>query len=105
MTEIVNPGIVSDMIDSGEIVIVDYFATWCGPCKMLHPVFDEVAQKYPNVNFVRLNVDEYLDFVEEQNVQNLPTIVAYKNGREIARSVGYVNKDSLIEFTNKTISL
>ena len=105
MTEVVNSGVVSDMIDSGEIVVVDYFATWCGPCKMLHPVFDEIANKYPNITFLRFNVDEDLEFVESQNVQNLPTIVAYKNGREIARSVGYVNQDSLIEFTNKAISL
>ena len=77
--------------------IVDFYADWCGPCKMFAPVFEEASQE-SDINFIKLNVDEYSDIAREYGVMTIPTIILFKNGNEIKRFTGFIPNDELIKF-------
>jgi len=79
----------NSVLQKNTMVVVDYFAEWCGPCKMMHSIYEEAANKYSNIKFVRVDVDDNLDLAASQNIQVVPTFVAYKNGQEVARTTGY----------------
>lgn len=86
-----------DEISKG-VVLVDFWAAWCGPCRKIAPVLDELAKEYKDsVKIGKLNVDNYKKFAIEQGVEVLPTIVVYKDGQEVTRVKGVVSKDKLVE--------
>ena len=79
-------------------VIVDFWAPWCGPCKALTPILDEIAsEKGDSVGVYKVNVDENTDLAQEQGVQSIPTILIYKNGSLAEKMIGLKSKDELIE--------
>ena len=80
-----------------ERVIVDFYATWWGPCKMLGPVFEEVS-KESSIKFVKVDIDEHEDLCREYKVMSVPTLILFENGKEIKRNIGFIPKDKLIEF-------
>ena len=82
-----------------EEAVVDFYATWCGPCKMFGPIFEEVANE-KNINFVKLDVDKYSDVAREYGVMSIPTIILFKNGKEVKRFTGFMSKDDFINFIN-----
>lgn len=73
-----------------KIVVVDYFATWCGPCKVIAPKVMEMSnqEKYANVHFVKIDVDECPDVAQDQGIRAMPTFKIYKDGKEAAEVVG-----------------
>ena len=77
--------------------VVDFYATWCGPCKMFGPVFEEVADK-ENINFVKLDVDKDSEIARKYGVMSIPTIILFKNGKEIKRHTGFMSKEDLENF-------
>ena len=83
--------------NSEELMVVDFFATWCGPCKMLAPVLDELSNEINDVKFVKIDTDENMDLAMEFNITTIPTLVFMKNGIEIDRKVGFIPKNSLKE--------
>ena len=90
-----------EVLQSQEPVLVDFYAEWCGPCKMLSPVVDEVAQENEDVKVVKINVDEAQDLAMEYKVMSIPTLVVIKNSREVARSVGVVDKSEIVEMLKR----
>lgn len=90
-----------EVLQSQEPVLVDFYADWCGPCKMLSPVVDEVAQENEDVKVVKINVDEAQDLAMEYRVMSIPTLVVIKNSREVARSVGVVDKSEIVEMLKR----
>ncbi len=90
-----------EVLQSQEPVLVDFYADWCGPCKMLSPVVDEVAQENEDVKVVKINVDEAQDLAMEYKVMSIPTLVVIKNSREVARSVGVVDKSEIVEMLKR----
>ena len=80
---------------SAELLVIDFYATWCGPCKMLAPVLEEVAAKYPDVTFVKVNVDEEEDLARKFRISVIPTLVFIKNGEAVKTSTGYMDADAL----------
>lgn len=77
--------------------VVDFYATWCGPCKMFGPVFEEVATNM-DINFVKIDVDKNSDIAREYGVMTIPTVILFKDGKEVKRKVGFMSNDELTEF-------
>ena len=79
-------------------VLVDFFATWCGPCKMLSPLLEEVAQENPDLTILKIDVDEVGQLAARYGVQAIPTLILFKNGQQVATKLGYQNKNQLLAF-------
>lgn len=86
-------------IGSGKLVLVDFFATWCPPCKVLAPYLEKYSQEYPEVGFYKIDVEQLTDLAERQKVTGMPTVIYYKNGEEIDRVLG----DEFAEVKEKII--
>lgn len=86
-----------EVLKSKKTVLVDFFADWCGPCKMISPIVDEVAKENEHIKFVKINVDESQDIAMQYNVMSIPTLVVIKEGKEINRNVGFIDKQEIIE--------
>ncbi|KAJ3184013.1 Cytoplasmic thioredoxin isoenzyme 2 [Gaertneriomyces sp. JEL0708] len=78
----------NEIIKSNEIVIVDFFATWCGPCKMIAPKFENFSSTYTKAKFIKVDVDEVPAVAEKVGVTAMPTFVVFKGGEEAERIVG-----------------
>ncbi len=89
-----------DFIDQKELTIVDFFATWCPPCKMLAPIVEELAQEAEGYQIAKIDIDQAIDIANEYGVMSIPTIIFYKDGQEIQRLVGFRNKDELLDEIN-----
>ena len=77
-------------------VLVDFWASWCGPCKMLAPVIDEIAAERDDIAVGKINVDEQMGLAIKHGVSGVPTVALFKNGDIVERSVGYQSKDELL---------
>ncbi len=91
----------SEVIESKEYTYVDFYADWCGPCRMLSPIVEEVAgdSNYSkDFAFYKVNVDYEQQLSTNYSIQYLPTLVIFKDGKEVTRSVGYLEKEQLIQF-------
>lgn len=95
MSKIINKDEFKSLVlESTEPVLVDFYADWCGPCKMLGPIMDDIS----NENKVyKVNVDNEETLAREYGVMSIPCVVAFKNGKEINRSVGLKPKDEILE--------
>lgn len=85
--------------------IVDFYATWCGPCKMLSPIFEELDKEINSFHFVKVDVDCHEELCREYKVMSIPTIIIFDDGVELERNVGFIPKEKLkekIEKYNKT---
>ena len=87
----------AEVIKATGKVLVDFWAEWCGPCRMIGPVLEEMAGDFPEVKFVKLNVDEAPAVAQEFNVMNIPTILAFDGGELKQRIVGAMPKAKLVE--------
>lgn len=87
-----------ELINSKEMVIIDLFAKWCGPCKTLSPIIDKLAEKYSDKIIVgKINIDENSELTEKYGVQSIPTILLFKNGEMVDKSVGMIGLEKLEE--------
>ena len=84
------------VLDSKEKVLVDFYATWCGPCKMLSPIMDKIAEEAEDFKVYKLDTDEAEDIAREYGVMTIPCVIAFKEGKELNRSVGLVDKKTLL---------
>ncbi|MDE5664277.1 MAG: thioredoxin [Muribaculaceae bacterium] len=84
-----------EAIESGKPVVIDFWATWCGPCIKLGPVVEELAEKYPDVVIGKLNIDDNDEIASANRVRNIPTVLFFKDGELKERSVGLVKLSDL----------
>lgn len=83
------------VMETEKVVVIDFWATWCGPCKMMAPVVEEVAKDYPDVKVCKVNVDEEPELSNAFKIVSIPTIVVIKNGEIIDSVVGYRPKEDI----------
>ena len=86
------------VLKADKKVFVDFYADWCGPCKMLSPVIDEIATDYDNVYFYKVNVDNAEGIARNYGIMSIPTLIVFKNGEIVNKSVGLLSRDELKSF-------
>ncbi len=90
-----------EVLNSDKPVLVDFYADWCGPCKQMAPIIEEVAETVSdNVKVVKVNVDEENNLAEQYGISSIPTLVFIKNGEVVRNLVGIRDADELIEYIN-----
>ena len=87
----------SEVLKSDRKVLVDFNATWCGPCRMLSPIIDELANEREDIKVVSIDVDESEDIAGEYGIMAIPCLVLFENGKEVNRHVGFANKEEIEE--------
>ena len=87
----------SEVLNENETVLVDFYADWCGPCKMMAPVIEELAEELQGKAKVgKINVDESTDTATQYDIMSIPTIIIFKNGNEVKRFIGVRDKQELL---------
>ena len=93
-----------EITNTNKLVLIDFFATWCGPCKMLSPIISEIANEYSNsIKVCKVNVDENQELAIQYNIVSIPTLMFFKNGKLLKTIVGFHSKGELNEIINKLI--
>ena len=92
-----------EVLNENGVVVVDFFANWCGPCNMLAPILEEVQEEMKNIKIVKVDIDKNPNVSQEYRVKSIPTIKIFKNGEELSTNVGFLPKGSLIDIINKII--
>ena len=91
-----NHNFQNEIIENAGIALVDFYADWCGPCKMLSPIIDEIAGERTDITVGKVNVDENNSLAAKYNVMSIPTMIIFKNGKEQARVVGVRPKEDIL---------
>lgn len=87
----------AETLQEGKPMVLDFWAEWCGPCRMVSPIMDELAEDYAGrVNIGKMNVDENNDIVAQYCIRNIPTVLFFKNGELVDKIVGAVPKDKFV---------
>lgn len=95
MKELDDTSFESEVINYGGKVVVDFSAEWCGPCRMVEPVLEELSKSMKDVQFKRVNVDDYEGLAAKYGVMSIPCIVLFENGKEKNRVVGFRSREEL----------
>lgn len=93
----------NELISNGE-VLVDFFATWCGPCRMLGTVLEEVSSDRVGVKIIKIDVDECPNLARSFGVMSVPTLILFKDGKEVSKESGFMPKEELVDWINKSIN-
>ena len=83
------------------IVLVDFFATWCGPCKMQSPIIDSLKEERSDIKIMKVDVDKEEDVARTYGIMSIPTLMLFKDGKEVAKNVGFMPKEVLTNWINE----
>lgn len=86
-----------EVINSDKPVLIDFYADWCGPCKMISPIVYEIANERSDIKVCKVNVDEQVDLAMKFGVMSIPTLLVMKNGKESAREIGAIPKNEILQ--------
>lgn len=90
-------------IKSG-VTVVDFFSTWCGPCKMISPILEELSEEMrEKVNFIKIDVDKSVDLADEYHISSIPTVVIFKNNEKVNQFVGFLPKEEIKRLIENTL--
>ncbi len=104
ITHVTDASFDADVLKSGEAVLVDYWAEWCGPCKMIAPVLEEISTTYAGkVKIAKMDVDANQEIPAKYGIRGIPTLILFKNGQEVAKKVGAMSKSQLTAFLDSHV--
>ncbi len=104
ITHITDETFEDEVLNAEQPVLIDYWAEWCGPCKMIAPVLDEIAEDYDDkLKVVKLNIDDNPETPPKYGIRGIPTLMIFKNGNVEATKVGAVSKSQLTAFIDSSI--
>ena len=104
MGKVVTNSNFSEILSADQPVLVDFWATWCGPCRMLSPTVDEIADEYEGrVTVAKCNVDDSDEIAMQYRVRNIPTLIFFKDGQQVDKLVGLVSKKEITDILDKLI--
>ena len=86
-----------EVLESKQTVLLDFWATWCGPCRMIAPILEEIAQERPDIKVCKVDVDEQGSLASEYKIVSIPTLLVVKNGTVVNKSVGVVPKSEILK--------
>lgn len=101
MDIIKNTAEYDELLKNNTSVFVDFYAEWCGPCKMVAPLVEEISNEETSVKFVKVNVDDNPDIAQRYGIMSIPTLIAFKNGEIAGSALGFQPKEALQELVNK----
>jgi len=84
-----------DIVSKAGVVVVDFWATWCGPCRMLAPALEKLAEAHPEITVAKVNVDEEPGLASRFGIAAIPTLLVFKDGEEAGKSIGYIDMEEL----------
>lgn len=96
-----NENFETELLNNSKTVLVDFYADWCGPCKMVGPIVDEISKENTDIYVGKVNVDENHELATKYNVVNIPTLIVFKEGKESARLIGFHSKQEIISELKK----
>lgn len=97
----VNTKEFNELKESGKLMLVDFYADWCGPCKMLTPVLTEISSERSDVEIIKVDVDKEGALAQSLGIMSIPSLFLFKDGKIVAKAVGYQGKDAINAFINK----
>lgn len=98
VTNITSENFHTEVVNAKEMVLIDFWASWCGPCKMLAPIIEEVAMEVSKVKICKINVDDEPQLAIQFNVMTIPTLILMKEGKVYNKSVGVIPKADILKF-------
>ena len=97
VVNITNANFKEEVLDSDKKVLVDFWASWCGPCRMVSPIVDEIAEENPAIKVAKINIDEQPQLASQYGVMSIPTLIVFENGDVADKAVGARNKSFILQ--------
>ena len=97
VTVITKENFTKEVLESEKAVLLDFWASWCGPCRMVSPIIDEIAEEYPEIKVGKVNVDEEDELAQKFGIISIPSIFVVKDGKIVNQTVGAVPKNKILE--------
>lgn len=91
---------LKELVKDG-VTVVDFFATWCGPCKMLSPILEELEEDRSDFKVVKIDIDKEQELAREYGIMSVPTLILFKDGEEVAKKIGFMPKELLSNWINE----